>query len=91
MSETLLSGYDALLSDLDGVVYAGPFAIPGAPETARPAVSARFRQSPGDPAGRVARPGAGPGQPERHLRATQGQTSRALAPKAHYPAAWRRD
>ena len=32
MSETLLSGYDALLSDLDGVVYAGPFAIPGAPE-----------------------------------------------------------
>ena len=32
MSETLLGGYDALLSDLDGVVYAGPFAIPGAPE-----------------------------------------------------------
>lgn len=32
MSETLLSGYDALLSDLDGVVYAGPYAIPGAPE-----------------------------------------------------------
>ena len=32
MSETLLSGYDALLSDLDGVVYAGPFAIPGATE-----------------------------------------------------------
>ena len=28
----LLSRYDALLSDLDGVVYAGPFAIEGAPE-----------------------------------------------------------
>ena len=28
----LLAHYDALLSDLDGVVYAGPFAIEGAPE-----------------------------------------------------------
>ena len=28
----LLARYDALLSDLDGVVYAGPFAIEGAPE-----------------------------------------------------------
>lgn len=28
----LLSAYDAILSDLDGVVYAGPYAIEGAPE-----------------------------------------------------------
>lgn len=28
----LLSSHDAILSDLDGVVYAGPDAIPGAPE-----------------------------------------------------------
>lgn len=31
-TNALLSRYDALLSDLDGVVYAGPFAIEGAPE-----------------------------------------------------------
>ena len=31
-SEPLLAQYDALLSDLDGVVYAGPYAIEGAPE-----------------------------------------------------------
>lgn len=30
--ETLLSGFDAVLADLDGVVYAGPHAIPGAIE-----------------------------------------------------------
>ena len=30
--ESLLAQYDALLSDLDGVVYAGPYAIEGAPE-----------------------------------------------------------
>ncbi|ALE91735.1 haloacid dehalogenase [Arthrobacter alpinus] len=30
--ETLLSGFDAVLADLDGVVYAGPQAIPGAVE-----------------------------------------------------------
>ncbi|WP_113717437.1 HAD-IIA family hydrolase [Arthrobacter dokdonensis] len=29
-SETLLSGFDAVLADLDGVVYAGPNPIPGA-------------------------------------------------------------
>ena len=28
----LLAAHDAILSDLDGVVYAGPFAIEGAPE-----------------------------------------------------------
>lgn len=32
MAERLLDRFDALLSDLDGVVYAGPHAIPGAPE-----------------------------------------------------------
>ncbi|GAA3288813.1 HAD-IIA family hydrolase [Arthrobacter citreus] len=33
MSDTaLIAGYDAVLSDLDGVVYAGPHAIPGAVE-----------------------------------------------------------
>ena len=31
-SEPLLAQYDTLLSDLDGVVYAGPYAIEGAPE-----------------------------------------------------------
>ena len=30
--QSLLSGYDAVFSDLDGVVYAGPHAIPGAVE-----------------------------------------------------------
>ena len=30
--ETLLSAFDAVLADLDGVVYAGPHAIPGAVE-----------------------------------------------------------
>ncbi len=35
MSERLLDRYDAVLSDLDGVVYAGPHAIPGAPEVLR--------------------------------------------------------
>jgi HAD superfamily hydrolase (TIGR01450 family) len=29
-AETLLTGFDAVLADLDGVVYAGPHAIPGA-------------------------------------------------------------
>lgn len=32
MTEALISGYDAVLSDLDGVVYAGPHAIAGAVE-----------------------------------------------------------
>ncbi|WP_285723781.1 HAD-IIA family hydrolase [Psychromicrobium xiongbiense] len=32
MSGALLDGHDALLSDLDGVIYAGPHAIPGAVE-----------------------------------------------------------
>lgn len=31
-TDALLARYDALLSDLDGVVYAGPYAIKGAPE-----------------------------------------------------------
>jgi glycerol 3-phosphatase-2 len=31
-AETLLSNFDAVLADLDGVVYAGPHAIPGAVE-----------------------------------------------------------
>ncbi|GAA4659380.1 HAD-IIA family hydrolase [Arthrobacter cryoconiti] len=31
--ETLLNAFDAVLADLDGVVYAGPHAIPGAVET----------------------------------------------------------
>lgn len=35
MAERLLDRYDAVLSDLDGVVYAGPHAIPGAPEILR--------------------------------------------------------
>lgn len=30
LRETLLTGFDAVLADLDGVVYAGPSAIPGA-------------------------------------------------------------
>lgn len=33
--ETLLSDFDAVLADLDGVVYAGPHAIPGAIEALR--------------------------------------------------------
>lgn len=32
MAERLIDRFDAVLSDLDGVVYAGPHAIPGAPE-----------------------------------------------------------
>lgn len=32
MSEPLIDRCDAILADLDGVVYAGPHAIPGAPE-----------------------------------------------------------
>ena len=32
MTEPLLARFDAVFSDLDGVVYAGPHAIPGAPE-----------------------------------------------------------
>lgn len=32
MSDSLISRFDAVLSDLDGVVYAGPHAIPGAIE-----------------------------------------------------------
>ncbi|GAA1752909.1 HAD-IIA family hydrolase [Kocuria aegyptia] len=35
MAERLLDRFDAVLSDLDGVVYAGPHAIPGAPEALR--------------------------------------------------------
>lgn len=35
MAERLLDRFDAVLSDLDGVVYAGPHAIPGAPEVLR--------------------------------------------------------
>ena len=35
MPERLLDRYDAVLSDLDGVVYAGRHAIPGAPEVLR--------------------------------------------------------
>ncbi len=30
MTERLIDGYDGVLADLDGVVYAGPHAIPGA-------------------------------------------------------------
>ncbi|WP_394941290.1 HAD-IIA family hydrolase [Psychromicrobium sp. YIM B11713] len=33
MTENLISAFDALLSDLDGVIYAGPTAIPGAVDT----------------------------------------------------------
>jgi HAD superfamily hydrolase (TIGR01450 family) len=33
MADSLISSFDALLSDLDGVVYAGPHAIPGAVES----------------------------------------------------------
>jgi len=32
MADSLISSFDAVLSDLDGVVYAGPHAIPGAVE-----------------------------------------------------------
>ncbi|MFI7482979.1 HAD-IIA family hydrolase [Kocuria sp. M1R5S2] len=35
MTERLIDRFDAVLSDLDGVVYAGPHAIPGAPEILR--------------------------------------------------------
>ncbi|MEX5296827.1 HAD-IIA family hydrolase [Kocuria sp. CPCC 205268] len=35
MAERLIDRFDAVLSDLDGVVYAGPHAIPGAPEALR--------------------------------------------------------
>ncbi|UVJ40995.1 HAD-IIA family hydrolase [Arthrobacter sp. CJ23] len=33
MTDSLISSFDAVLSDLDGVVYAGPHAIPGAVES----------------------------------------------------------
>ncbi|MEV7606223.1 HAD-IIA family hydrolase [Paenarthrobacter sp. NPDC089322] len=33
MADALISSFDAVLSDLDGVVYAGPHAIPGAVES----------------------------------------------------------
>ena len=33
MSERLIDGFDGVLSDLDGVVYAGPRAVPGATES----------------------------------------------------------
>ncbi len=33
MADSLISSFDAVLSDLDGVVYAGPHAIPGAVES----------------------------------------------------------
>ncbi len=39
--ETLLSGVDLLLLDLDGVLYAGPHAVPGAVEVLRAADVAR--------------------------------------------------
>ncbi|WP_312182907.1 HAD-IIA family hydrolase [Arthrobacter sp.] len=32
MTKALVENFDAVLSDLDGVIYAGPHAIPGAPE-----------------------------------------------------------
>lgn len=32
MAEALLTTYDGVLFDLDGVLYAGPYAVPGAPE-----------------------------------------------------------
>ena len=32
MTERLIDGFDGVLADLDGVVYAGPHAIPGASE-----------------------------------------------------------
>lgn len=35
MAEPLLDRFDAVLSDLDGVVYAGDHAVPGAPENLR--------------------------------------------------------
>jgi HAD superfamily hydrolase (TIGR01450 family) len=35
MAEAFIDAFDAVLSDLDGVVYAGPHAIPGAPEALR--------------------------------------------------------
>ncbi|WP_314326307.1 HAD-IIA family hydrolase [Paenarthrobacter ilicis] len=35
MTDALISSFDAVLSDLDGVVYAGPHAIPGAVESLR--------------------------------------------------------
>lgn len=35
MTDFLVSSFDAVLSDLDGVVYAGPHAIPGAVESLR--------------------------------------------------------
>ena len=31
----VVDAYDAVLLDLDGVVYLGPMAVPGAPETVR--------------------------------------------------------
>lgn len=34
-AEAFIDAFDAVLSDLDGVVYAGPHAIPGAPEALR--------------------------------------------------------
>src|SRR5436190_9627082 len=37
MSERLLDGYDAVLLDLDGTVYRGAEAVPGAPEAVRAA------------------------------------------------------
>src|SRR5271168_4783125 len=43
MPETLAAAYDVLLLDLDGVVYIGGTAIPGAPETLRQAKRAGAR------------------------------------------------
>ena len=41
MPETLAQAYDVLLFDLDGVVYIGGVAIPGAPEALQRAKLAR--------------------------------------------------
>lgn len=43
VAKTLLEAHDAILSDLDGVVYAGPFAIEGAPEALNRAQDAGVR------------------------------------------------
>ncbi|MFC3982247.1 HAD-IIA family hydrolase [Streptosporangium jomthongense] len=42
-TQTLIDPYDTLLLDLDGVVYLGPDAVPGAPEALREAVERGVR------------------------------------------------
>ena len=45
-TNVLLSRYDALLSDLDGVVYAGPFAIEAHPKRSTvPKKNSMYRSS----------------------------------------------